>query len=215
MFFKEYIRFWKDRENKCKPCFNDGFILDGLKCIFFWLSKLSCLRFTIWRLEQKGHWNSCLYKVVDSYILARFILEISLSVFLYHSRHELYSNWLVVPLIIVVSYQMFDIFQTWVNQFILGEWNPISLSRTLVLVFIGYAQITLCYSFIAFFFRDQFSHNMVNWIQAFRYSIGNAVTIGSNYSPTHFGGYMIFASQLGFTLLFITAVVSRIISGKV
>ena len=62
-------------------------------------------------------------------------------------------------------------------------------------------------------FKDNFE-GITCLQQAFYYSIRNAITIGSDFNPTTPVGLAIYASQIMFVLLFLTAVVNRIISRR-
>jgi hypothetical protein len=51
---------------------------------------------------------------------------------------------LKILVLLIFSYRLFDIFQSWVGQFILGgKWKPISINRSLVLAFEGFVEIVL------------------------------------------------------------------------
>jgi hypothetical protein len=104
--------------------------------------------------------------------------------------------------------------QAWVGQFVLPGWDPINPHRSLVLILIGYGEITIIYARLAYIFRNQFE-GIYCLRQAFGYSVRNAVTIGSStVKPVTNWGYAIFVSQLMFIILFLTSVVSRIIARK-
>jgi hypothetical protein len=129
---------------------------------------------------------------------------------IFFSQLDTTSNWLLA----YIYYKLSETFITWSRQYILGDWNPINKYRSLVLAFIGYAEIIFLYAVIAFLFRE-YLIGINCTTQAFYYSVRNAVTIGaSNIIPQGFVGYAIYVSQLMFTILFLTSVISRIIGRK-
>lgn len=216
MCWKRYHEFLNAEENKIIPCWYDGIILGGLKRFFNFLSKLSWLRYKIWLLTKANRSTVDRYKYVDRYsifclvMVITFFTLLALTLFYFPKFH-----WIFWIPFIFIFYRLFDILQSWVSQFVLGgvpkKWNPINNYRSLVLVFMGYLEITISYAFIALFFKESF-RNMKVWQQAIYYSFRNAVTIGSDYHPANVWGLVIFITQIGFAILFLTAVVSRIMS---
>jgi hypothetical protein len=112
--------------------------------------------------------------------------------------------------IVIISYRLFEIFESWVSQYLLGgtstPWHPANPHRTLVILFEDYFAVTVSYAI----FGLMFVAGVDSFGSAIFYSIRNAVTIGAEVSTP--AGYAIFASQLLFSLLFLVAAVNRIIS---
>jgi hypothetical protein len=98
--------------------------------------------------------------------------------------------------------------QTWVGNFLVGDPTPRDPKRTLVVTFIGYGEIILWYSTLAFILNSNF--DITRWQQALYFAIGTA-TVGSDIRPNTPLGFVIFSTQLMFDVLFLSVVVSRII----
>jgi hypothetical protein len=69
----------------------------------------------------------------------------------------------------------------------------------------------MAHAFFALFFKSQFK-GIECWQQALYYSFRNGTTMGSDYHPLSIGGYIVFATEVMFVILFLTAVVNTIIS---
>lgn len=208
---------WREywRQGRPEIRWNEGWILDALRITFWFFSKLSVSRVVVYFKEKKygiGHRKS--YQSVDWYVLSWLIAEVSFFILLAIFDATRHNALFWIPLIFIF-YRLFDIFQSLVSQYILGgvtgKWNPINIYRSLVLVFIGYLEVTISNAFVALFFKTQFN-GIDEWTQAWYYSLRNAATIGSDYSPKTVLGLIIFSAQVIITLLFVTAVVNRIIS---
>lgn len=151
------------------------------------------------------------YTAVEIYVLGWFAIEIFFLLLL--AKESLTGcSWFVWLLRFLICYRLFDIFQSWVSQFVLmPDWKPINPYRSLVLVFIGYIEIIISYALIAFVFGSTFSKPFLSVFQALYYSFTTAITMGSAWKPEGAGGYAIFYTQIMFILLFITAVIQRIL----
>ncbi len=210
--FRQLLReYWL--ENRYKPrCWNRGFIIEFLKCIFGFFSVISPSRFISFLLQE---WRKKLgYIFVDIWVL--LWLMTFLFVFINNTFH--FSKFLLIPagwVVWLVSIRLAEIFQSWFSQFVLGgvpyKWKPVDTDRSLVLVFMGYMEIIIAYALLAYIYSRSF--NSISCLKdALRYSIGNAIAIGSDFEPTNLCGYLILSTQLMFTLVFLTAVVQHIIS---
>jgi len=166
-FWKEYKELWHDREDS-KHSKRVGIILPWLIDVFTSLDKLSCIRFRVWRLKrrkQKFELGS-LYKAVDWYIIGWLIFEIGFFFWVALFQYPIHNSlllWIMVLVLIIIPimYRLFDIFQDWVSQFVLGGvpekvWQPIDIYRSLVLVFIGYFEVIFDYATFAIFFQGSF-----------------------------------------------------------
>ena len=152
------------------------------------------------------------YRLVDGYVLAWLLFELYLFTFSVINPDYITASWFVWLVRILVSYRLFDIFQAWVNQFVLmPDWQPVDPYRALVLVFIGYIEVIFSYALIALVFPHSFSGIFETGWQALYHSVTTAITIGSNSQPTIPSGYAIFCTQIMFSLLFVTAVIQRIL----
>lgn len=116
-----------------------------------------------------------------------------------------------------LMYRLFDIFQSWVNMFLLTEDPKLrDPSRNLVLAFIGYFEVIIGYSVLAFIFKSGFTcvsntHTFHHIVDSLRYSVGLLTTIGSNWEPSAWYGYFFFYTQVLFGVLFVVVVIQRII----
>ena len=152
------------------------------------------------------------YVAVEIYVLGWFAIEITFLLLLAGERFT--DCFLLIWLLrFLICYRLFDIFQSWVSQFVLmPKWEPVSPYRSLVLVFIGYIEIIISYALLAFVFDSAFSVPFDTVWKAFYYSVTTATTIGSKWGPISAGGYAIFYTQLMFVVLFVTAVIQRILT---
>ncbi|MFC2063182.1 hypothetical protein ACFLS8_04500 [Chloroflexota bacterium] len=218
-----YCEYWTEYWWGVKPCWNDGWVLDVARVIFWFLSKLSIIRAIVFWKEKRYKRESSsyererrkLYQCVDWYVVSWIVILGIFTCFNAKNNISPPYNYVIIGF---VSYRIFDIWQSWVSQFVLGSisghWNPRNLHRSLLLVFEGYGEIIIGYALLIFVFQAQFAgfEGMLSLREAFGYSICNAVTIGSSQiHPITNWGYAIFASQLMFVLLFLTSVVARII----
>ena len=211
------IEYWKDGWNK--PFWNDGWILNVTRILFWFFQKLSIIRFIVFCKHRKyGVDYRKGYHAVDWYVFSWFLVEFILLILLANFYDLAHNIAFVILSRLLISYRLFDIFQAWVSQFVLGGvppgWKPINIYRSLVLVFIGYIEIIISYALFAFVSNAHFD-GITNWQQALYYSLRNAATIGTDWHPITFLGYTIFGTQIMFVLLFLTAVVNTIISHTV
>ena len=153
------------------------------------------------------------YRCVDRYVISWLALGITFFLilsFVHGLNQQFVVRWIFTSLLM---YRLFDIFQAWVNQFVLmEEWKPVSPYRSLVLLFIGYIEIIISYAIIAFIFQTNFyiQSGTASICDGLYYSIRTA-TFGSVWKPVTAGSYAIFYTQLIFAVLFITAAIQRIL----
>ena len=208
--------YWREDWWKVKCFNNEGLILPSCNRLFFILEHLSLIIIIRKCIEKQGGlcFKQRQYRATDIYTLVWFTILFVIFML------SIFSDCVITlpPLYLaIISYRLFDIFQFWVNEYILGKIHsqpPVNMSRTLILNFINYGEITLSFSLIAFIQSHLFD-GIDCMTQAFYYSIRNAITIGSSdVTPIGFWGHTIFAFQLLFVLLFLTVVVSNIIGYK-
>ncbi len=117
-----------------------------------------------------------------------------------------------------LSYRLLDIFQAWVNMFLLKEdpelRDPL---RTLVLTLVAYFEILVAYAVIAFLFKSGFQSvlntgTFDHTVESLRYSVGILTTLGSTWEPSAFNGYLILYTQVFLGVLFIVIVIQRVIA---
>jgi len=200
--------YWKqDRPN---IYWKDGWILDVLRAVFWFFSRLSISRVIVYFKARKyGSGHRKLYQCVDWYVFSWILILILFIIMVNVLSIRFPCSCIIVAF---VSYRLFDTWQSWVSQFVLSaQWSPRSVYRSLVLVFLGYIEVTFLFSLLAFIFKDDFM-GIYCWSQSLLYGFGNAATIGSGIAPVTGVGYTLFAVQIMFTLLFLTAIINRIVS---
>lgn len=211
MCLKSWCKYWREGWKGVKPCWNDGWILDSLRVIFLVLSLLSIGVIAPYCIKEK-YGVRCRYLFVDWYVTFWVILIVVFSFLAIRNAPCLsHKNIVIVPL----SYRLFEIFQSWVSQYVLGgvpiQWESRNIFRSLVLVFIDYGQVIFSNSLLVFILKDNFQ-GIICWLQSLHYSLGNFVIIGSGIIPTTGIGYALFVPQVLLTILFLTAAVNRIIA---
>jgi len=205
MCSRRFCEYWN--RNKPRNLWNEGFIFDLVRSIFWFLDKVAVINLIKLFISRRQF----RYLAVDTYIFILFAAESYLLASLHFSFLPRLSD---LALQGFIWWRLFGLFRIWVTHFVISkDWDPINLSRTLILVFIGYLEIIISYTILAFILREHFM-GIVCLQDAFYYSIRNAITIGSDIRPIDAYGFALFISQLGFVLLFLTSVVSRIISRR-
>ena len=174
-----YCEYWK--QDRPRICWNDGWILDVLRTTFWFLSKLSISRVIVFLKEKRyGRRHRKVYQCVDWYVFSWVIVLIALTLFTLLMNIPATNPMATCIIIGIISYRLFDIWQSWVSQFVLGgisgQWKPRNIHRSLVLVFEGYLEIIFSFALLAFILKDNF-RSINCWLQSLRYSFGNAVTL--------------------------------------
>lgn len=209
-------QYWRDNLYRPhKPKFwNRGWLIEVINCIFGFLNFISPSRLISWIIEKKRSKRAA-YHFVDSWVFS----SLAILLLIFFSNIFNFSDLLLIPagwVVWAVGFRMADLFQSWFNHFVLGgvpkKWNPVDPTRSLVIVFMGYFEIVIAYSILAYNYKDSFK--CINSLQdSFMYSIGNAITIGStNIKPEGLASYIILSTQLILVLVFLTAVVQHIIN---
>ena len=103
--------------------------------------------------------------------------------------------------------------QTWVNVHLKASGKsavPYPM-RTFLLTLINYAEVIVRFSVLGYIFRQSviLSPPIIQMQQSVMFTIGTMSAIGSAYEPTSAGGWILYISELGFTLLFILAIIQR------
>jgi hypothetical protein len=186
-----------------------GFILPLLRFLFSGLHYLSPHKCFTKHIKCE----KIRYMHVDAYETIWFIILI---LFLVSSGCFYQSCWFIWIASFFVAYRLFDIFQSWVYQFILMKgWSSVDVNRSLVLVFFDYIEIIISYAVLYFILQNNFSGSFCSVCQSLYYSVTTATMIGSNdWQPIKPWGYVIFFSQIIFAVLFLTVVVQHIIGRK-
>jgi hypothetical protein len=187
------------------------FILSGLRRFFAILYLLTPSK---WISGTKKHQamvrrnNFRPYRCIDIYVIVWLAFEFVALVYLFIVDTVLHrpigSVELVVFIVLIIffCYRLFDVFQSWVGQFVLkSNWNAIIINRSLVLAIIGYIEITLIGAIIRFISQQPIScwHSLYGSVTAM---IAN---------PTEKCGSPILYTQLMFAILFLVAVAQHLL----
>jgi hypothetical protein len=175
--------------------------LDGSKWLFSWLEYASIGRVITALLtpsvNKRRPSKRNEYKVVDTYItlwVAFFVLLVICPWFSGLASQHAYV------FIVIASYRLFEIFQSWISQFVLGgvptAWRPVNVNRSLLLAFEGYFEITVGFALFAFLLPSHFC-GISDWFDALEYSVRNAVANGSGARDPL--GLLLFALQMRFS----------------
>ncbi len=150
--FKGFKWVWEEcswEVANVKTFANPGFILPGLRYLFAVLKLLSFggwinrryRYFTSQELKDSGYLH--IFFKMDIYVLCWIVLEF-LAMFLVFRSPTVVQGSLLAVVLVVSSYRLLEIFQAWVNQYVLTyKWDPIDASRSLVFAFVGYWEITV------------------------------------------------------------------------
>jgi len=151
LFSRLFRRYW--RENIYIPrCCNSGWIIEFFKLIFGFLNFISPSTLISWVIKEKRS-KRCAHFFVDTWVF------LSLAVLLYIFLNNIYhcNNCLTIPagwVVWLIGFRMADLFQSWFNHFVLGgvpqKWTPVDPIRSLVIVFMGYSEIVIAYSILAY-----------------------------------------------------------------
>ena len=143
------IIFWKclTKDETRKPVEDKGFLRSRLEAFF---RKLYCFFPT--RYFGNIFPNKA-YSAIEIYVLVWFIVEILILIIIANvSFSPDFFSYLIIALL---GYRLLDIFRVWVHHFILSyDWDPIDPNRTLIIVFISYAETMLIYASIAFLSQE-------------------------------------------------------------
>lgn len=201
---------------------NNGWIISKTIFLFWGLRKISLNNFVNWLIlrrypSRELDWHRVsrrTYLITDSYVFIGFISAFILFILVARENIKLVDTSLIVVLVIV-SYRLLEIFQTWFNNFLIISKPALrDVRRTLVLTLITYFELIFWYSILVFVNKDKFVQDtkfIHSWQQALYYGMGTA-TIGSDIQPISSLGFVILSSQLIFFILFLSVVISRIIS---
>lgn len=202
----KFCEYWKQDWHSVKPCWNDGFILDVIKVVLWVIRKFSIINCVVFHIK-KHHPDKFVYRAVDSYVLFWFLLSIGFLVWLSNTTPNCIFS---IVFVVFASYRLLDIFQTWVGNFLLKDPDLRNSYRTLILTFVGYGEVVFWYSILAFIFKNNFI-DIGDWQQSLYYAMGT-VTIGTDIKSNTPFGFVMFSTQLMFTILFLSVVVNKIIS---
>ncbi len=193
----------ENRETEIQTPVNLPFILSCLRCIFSFLYLLS---FSYWisgsRRKQKQieQLDFKPYRCIDIYNAAWLLIEVLAAIVIGFCQLQ------VIAFVGVFSYRLFEIFQSWVSQFMLrGRWNAINVNRSIVLAFTGYIEITIIGAIVKFTY-GQYKHTDVkNFLDALYDSVKAMIANPEEVaSPIQY-------VQIMFAILFAAVVVQHVV----
>ena len=180
---------------------NVPFILSWLRHLFLFLSLVSI---SYWLSLSQIHQEKIRkqldfkpYRSADIYITIWLAFEISAAIAVGISHVQ------IVFLAALFSYRLLDIFQSWVNQFLLNsKWTAINVNRSLIMAFAYYLEIIIMGAIIRFTFDE-------NPLRTFSDSLSSSVNTmianpGQTPSPIQY-------VQIMFAVLFAAVVVQHVV----
>ncbi len=189
-----------------------GFIVKGLRwmfAVFYLLSFSKWISGTLKARRKIDTGNLRPYSCIEIYVTVWFFIEVAVAstIASYHwpviySQSTL-SHVFALFFVVLFSYRLFDIFQSWVSQYVLkSRWEAINVNRSLVLAFVGYIEITIIGAIIRFAYQQSsyFSDAFYN----------SVMTVIANPQREDMG-LAIMYTQIGFAILFLTAVAQNVV----
>ncbi len=143
---------------------NPPFVLNRLRRIFAFLFLLSGSKWIAGTKKHEamiGDKDFSPYRCVEWYVIGWSAFELVALIYLLIVHGVLHrpvgsvEQVVFVVLIFPLCYRLFDIFQSWVGQFVLrSTWNTINVNRSLVLAIVGYIEITMIGAIVRFRFQQ-------------------------------------------------------------
>ena len=189
-------KYWR-QSSELRTCWNDGWFLPLLKWFFWILSWLSLGRVIPYWIENT-YGKKARFFFIDTYVFLWIVFVTTLAIL------EITSHILVLDRIILsfLGYRLFEIFQSWVSQYILGGVpTPLHLHnpyRTLIIVFIDYVIMTLAYAL----FRVSSG--------SFSSGLRDSLNIAVFNIPSTQGVDCLLVTQITFAILFLVTAINRI-----
>jgi hypothetical protein len=201
---------WQRQKQVGSKWTNPGWILRALRYIFMLLYMFTPSKWISGTKEQhyriKYYFYRKPYKYIDCFVVSWIIMEAAVLIWL-HNSSRLLPEWLILILFGFYGFRLFDIFQSWVNQFILRyDWNAISTNRALVLNFVAYFEILLIGTFFRLIYPGQICKISCN--EAFRRSLMALIANPVEKDTAYFILYI----QIIFSILFLTVVAQQVLS---
>jgi hypothetical protein len=194
---------WEKEEDGKEKVEKPGYVLTVLRYVFGYLFLLSLSKWlsqTEKKLEKIKDNDLSPYKCVDVYVTVWLAVELIMAIVIYFHDSLVISKHLGLSCFFlgIFSYRLFDIFQSWVSQFVLRyRWNAINANRSLVLAFVGYLEVTIIGTIIRMIFEKKSS--LYNSVVSL---IANPQI--SDSSPIQY-------VEIMFSILFLTVVAQQII----
>lgn len=208
-----------------------GFIVPFLLTVFFDFLKLfSFLEFLRYiarricltrKIPSKWFWRwlslwRCLNTqfAVEVYVLlGLLIVETTFFCLLWDNpsrASSLLFYWFANILLILKS---IEIFQTWFNIHIIRIAEPASAPRLLVLIFINYIELIIIFSVLSFLHQGCFSPAFGSLQNSLLFTLNTFIpfdlNLGLDFIPKGLCGYLMFFTEILFTLLFILIIIGR------
>lgn len=161
-------------------------------------------------------WQTQFYKhgygIVEIHVISGVIIEIGLIFWLWGYSHYGSCITFIIFFTIFLSLRLIEIIWAWAHVYISPAGFIKSPLRTFILTGINYFEIVFIFAVISFFFKHDFHPQLDSIAQSLRYSIGIMTTMGSNFEPYHWRGYLLFFFEIGFGLLFLVFIIQRAVS---
>lgn len=208
-----------------------GFIVPFLLTVFFdflrLFSVLECLRYATRRIcvtrEPSSKWfwrwlslwrslNTQL--AVEVYVLVSIVIVELIFFFLLWDNPSRASSllfyWFANILLVL---KLVEIFQTWFNIHIIRIAQIASAPRLLVLILINYVELIIIFSVLSLLHQGCFSPEFGCLQNSLLFTLNTLIpfdlSLGINFIPIRLCGYLMFFTEILFTLLFILIVISR------
>jgi len=171
---------------------DEGWLL-GLAERFDYISseKLSLLNWiTKWKPEWYGN-----VSVVESYIVGWFFVELIAFIVLGVFPHIRLQTPVVTLILVIIAYRWYNIIVDWFHRHILTG-RITSPVRTLLLIFINFAEMLLIFAIVNFLEASLFVPALFSILNSLDYTIRIMTTLGWDiYQPVKFG-YVLFYVQV-------------------
>jgi len=185
-----------------------GFILSWLRYIIavcYLLSFSKWISGTSKKQKQIDSFDLRPYRCIDIYVIVWLCIELLVTIWFAVCNIRYNTDVCLVNTFVgLFCYRLFDIFQSWVSQFVLkSRWEAISINRSLVLAFVGYVEICI----IGTFFR--YVYGTISMWKNVHYSVTAMIANPMEKESTSLIQY----TQIMFAVLFLV-VVAQHIMGK-
>jgi hypothetical protein len=191
---------------------NHGYILGWLRYLFAILPLLTLHKWLTVKYqsyssqELKNTGKLFIYKRVEIWDVLSWVILQGLIIIFILVWPIWVQNSLATVGIVFLCFRLFEIFQSWVSQFILKyEWDPINANRSLLLSIVSYLEIVAIGAIIRFMVSS--TVDSIALFTALRYSI--LATIANPSEKDMFGP--ILYTQIMFALLFLTTVIQQVV----
>lgn len=207
--------FWEESKREFEKVAleeNPGFILKWLRYVFALFYLLSFSKWISGTSKAGAKVDAGKlrpYLCIDIYVTVWFGIEVAIAstIACCHwpviGSQSAFSHVFALAFVALFSYRLFDIFQSWVSQYVLrSKWEAINVNRSLVLAFVGYIEIAIIGAII----RSTYQQSNY-FCDAFYNSVMTMIA-----NPQHEDiGLAIMYTQIGFAILFLVTVTQHVV----